>query len=471
MEENPNPRDPTGVPYKPFPTFSEWRNVDVSLSTSDAYFNRIAKIKSEASSSQLEDAVRIATKWAAVDTGAIEGLYEVDRGFTYSVARSATAWSNIHKEKNEYAARSIADAMKAYEWVIDAATNNSLISEKWIKELHAELCASQDTYTVITDRGVEQRELPKGQYKTLPNNPINHASNEVHCYAAPIDTQPEMTRFINELRSVEFNSSHPILQASYTHYAFVSVHPFPDGNGRVARTLASVFLYRNPGIPLVVFANQKSEYFDSLERADKGETIDFVRFILERALDTIGMVEAQMQSAALPDVVEQQNAMRAILRGRGGLQHTLVDDIANRLLDLFRQSLVDQGSENPLTPPLSNQFFGTNEVPRTIPTDYRMVISNPKSIGLQIRSDSPAAGSLNHVYGVAVARQGIETADFILVCEERVVLEIFLREIYPEIKDSLSFKMMALARAEFRIMVQEVQRQAAVSLEKNGYVG
>jgi Fic family protein len=53
-----------------------------------------------------------------------------------------------------------------------------------------------------------------------------------------------MARLVAELGSERFIKAHPIAQASYTHYCLAAIHPFADGNGRVARAVASTYLYR-----------------------------------------------------------------------------------------------------------------------------------------------------------------------------------------------------------------------------------
>jgi Fic family protein len=60
----------------------------------------------------------------------------------------------------------------------------------------------------------------------------------IHAYAPVEVTGPEMHRLINELQTTEFEEADYVLQASYAHYALVSIDPFADGNGRVARALA-----------------------------------------------------------------------------------------------------------------------------------------------------------------------------------------------------------------------------------------
>ncbi|GAA1151084.1 hypothetical protein [Nesterenkonia lutea] len=104
----------------------------------------------------LRQAVIRASRTAAVDTGAIEGLYTVDRGFTYSVATQAATWETLVRYKGEPARRAIEDALNAYDYVLDAATEDVVVSEKWIRELHMTVCAHQDTYDVTTNVGTQQ---------------------------------------------------------------------------------------------------------------------------------------------------------------------------------------------------------------------------------------------------------------------------------------------------------------------------
>src|SRR5205814_2348370 len=116
----------------------------------------------------------------------------------------------------------IESQMSAYEMVLDFATQKQLVAEAWIRELHAELCKSQKTYSALTEIGWQELELPRGRYKTSPNHVLDR-DGEIHAYA-PVDRTPsEMQKFVAELRSDEFLSAHPALQASYAHYAFVVI--------------------------------------------------------------------------------------------------------------------------------------------------------------------------------------------------------------------------------------------------------
>jgi Fic family protein len=69
----------------------------------------------------------------------------------------------------------------------------------------------------------------------------------------------------------------------------------------VARALASAYLYRRPGVPLAIFADQKDEYLDTLETADAGNLQPFIWFVEARVAEIVGIIEEAMaRSGALP---------------------------------------------------------------------------------------------------------------------------------------------------------------------------
>jgi Fic family protein len=80
----------------------------------------------------------------------------------------------------------------------------------------------------------------------------------------------------------------PIELAAILHHRFVWVHPFHDGNGRVARLLMNLALIRS-GYPVAVILNvDRSKYYDTLKKADNGNPTSFVNFVasaVERSLD------------------------------------------------------------------------------------------------------------------------------------------------------------------------------------------
>lgn len=80
---------------------------------------------------------------------------------------------------------------------------------------------------------------------------------------------------------------HPISYACLWHFGFTHIHPFADGNGRVARLIMNLLLMRG-GYPITVLpVKKRAKYIEALEKASlehNGE--DFLRFILEAMEDT-----------------------------------------------------------------------------------------------------------------------------------------------------------------------------------------
>lgn len=81
---------------------------------------------------------------------------------------------------------------------------------------------------------------------------------------------------------------HTIELAAILHHKIVYIHPFFDGNGRTARLIMNLVLMRR-GYPLaMVLKNDRKRYYDTLEKADKGDYGPFIRFIaqaVERSLN------------------------------------------------------------------------------------------------------------------------------------------------------------------------------------------
>lgn len=248
--------------YRSFPLFKEWADCVVDEVRWKRYLELVTK-SSELSPTFLQRARDIVKRAAAVDTGAIEGLYEVDRGFTFTVATEAAMWETSLDEKGSKVRSLIESQLEAYDLVLDAATKKIEITEAFIRRLHEVLCKSQETYLVQTEIGVQEQALPLGEYKHLPNH-VRKQDGSIHSYC-PVDmVPPEMYKFCEAIRSDLFKSVHAVLQASFVHYAFVVIHPFADGNGRVARALASIFYYRAASIPLMILSDNRREYFSSL---------------------------------------------------------------------------------------------------------------------------------------------------------------------------------------------------------------
>ncbi|VIO92764.1 Uncharacterized protein BM_BM9267 [Brugia malayi] len=86
----------------------------------------------------------------------------------------------------------------------------------------------------------------------------------------------EMVKWLNEEDSLLLD---PIERAAIAHYKLVSIHPFIDGNGRTARLLMNLILMQSGFPPVIIPVEARSDYYDTLNAANRGNLRPFIRFI------------------------------------------------------------------------------------------------------------------------------------------------------------------------------------------------
>lgn len=86
----------------------------------------------------------------------------------------------------------------------------------------------------------------------------------------------------------ETGKLHAIELAALLHHKFVHIHPFFDGNGRTARLTMNIVLMKKGYQLVLILKNDRKKYYQTLEKADKGNYLALVAFIaqaVERSLD------------------------------------------------------------------------------------------------------------------------------------------------------------------------------------------
>lgn len=321
--------------YEPFPSFSDWPNEVPNTDLWDDSREAFQAAADDATDADLRRALEIAQRAAAFDTGAIEGLYPTSRGLTFTVAEQAAFWEQ-EVDAQSADARALFEAqLHAFELVLDHVTDRfPTMTQVWLRRLHEEITAPQEMYPVRTPVGVQMQPLPRGRYKEHPNH-VRTADGKIHAYAPVESTPSEMQRLTIELETPVFRDAHPILQASYAHYALVAVHPFADGNGRVARAAASVYTYRAASIPLLVLNDLRDEYFAALATADAGNAVPFVGFIMRVACDALALVSDSLRTARAPQPDSVLNRFEGLLRGK---HHDGLDRAAIAFVDWLSEA-------------------------------------------------------------------------------------------------------------------------------------
>lgn len=253
----------------------DWRELshpDV-MYLAETWQEQAGKIKKSEALTQFND--RLRRQWA-IETGIIEGLYTIDRGTTLLLVERGIESSLIPHGSTDKPVETVVAILKDQESVLDGlmdfVRSRRELSKSYIKELHQTLTAHQETVEALDQfNHLTTMQLRRGEWKMLPNNPKSLADGGMHEYCPPVHVEAEMDRLIAmHLHHRELGVS-PEVEAAWLHHRFTQIHPFQDGNGRVARALAALVLLRAQWFPLVIDRDQRVEYLNALEEADHGD--------------------------------------------------------------------------------------------------------------------------------------------------------------------------------------------------------
>lgn len=223
---------------------------------------------------------RLKREWA-IETGLIERVYTLTRGITEVLIEHGLREELIPSSATDRDPALVFDMIQdhaaAVDGLFDFVRRERRLSTSYIKELHAVLLAHQETASGrdIFGRRVEVP-LIRGDYKKRPNNPVR-PDGRVHEYCPPEQVAPEMDMLLAMHPEHGERGVPPEVEAAWLHHRFVQIHPFQDGNGRVACALATLVMIRARWFPLVVTDARRAEYIGALEVADEGDLRPLVR--------------------------------------------------------------------------------------------------------------------------------------------------------------------------------------------------
>ena len=125
-----------------------------------------------------------------------------------------------------------------------------------------------------------------GVYKTRPNSVIT-ASGDMFDYASPEETSALMTDLVRWYNAEsEKGELTPIELAALLHYRYIRIHPFEDGNGRIARLLVNYVLLRHNFPMVVIKTDDKNNYLKMLHLCD----VETGRFPSDGAYSTVQQI-------------------------------------------------------------------------------------------------------------------------------------------------------------------------------------
>jgi Fic family protein len=215
-------------------------------------------------------------------------------------------------------------------------------TQKFKAELTAERLFGWHASLFPTGRS-NLKKITVGAWRDAAAGPMQVVSGDygrerVH-YEAPTAEKldAEMIAFLEWYNTEE--KIDPIIKAAIAHLWFVTIHPFEDGNGRIARAIADMSLARSEGSPQRFYSmsaqirSERKTYYDMLESTQKGDLnitpwLEWFLGCLDRAFTGAETILAAVLAKA--DFWKRHATARINERQR---------DMLNRLLDGFEGKL------------------------------------------------------------------------------------------------------------------------------------
>ena len=304
--------------------FHKWKPIEPIDSDSQAYdFGEIdslqrewLRIKQEVESSTPNAykafTDRLTRRWS-IETGIIEGIYDLDRGVTETLIEKGIATEYIARGSTNKEPSELVQILNDHQESISSVNywieQSRPLTKTFIQSLHTQILNTQNTHTAVNQFGDRfEATLRKGEFKTQLNNPTR-SDGSLHEYCPPEQVESELDNLLSMYEEYDNEDCHPLLLAAWLHHRFEQIHPFQDGNGRVGRAILTWHLVRKGFFPIVISRDDRLEYIDALEQADAGN--------LARLIDLFVNLEK--------DVI-----LRALSPGDGDLVDEVVDSIVER---------------------------------------------------------------------------------------------------------------------------------------------
>ncbi len=297
---------------------------------------------------------RLARRWS-IETGIIERVYDVSLGATRVLIEHGFDANLIHHGETDVNPERLIEVLNDHrsglELVMDMVGGRRDLTPSWIKELHALLCRHQPTVTAreAGPRGrlIEIR-FEHGAYKRMPNNPTL-PDGSIHEYCPPEHVASEVERMLDLYVALPLNL--PEVRSAWLHHAFTQIHPFQDGNGRIARALASIDFIRAGLFPLVVDRSDRDvKYMPALVRADRGDLTPLVQLFAEcqeRAIvQAVSMADdAIAREGGKQALIEAARAKVASRAATGAAKRHEMAERISGLADDARSAMAGVGKE------------------------------------------------------------------------------------------------------------------------------
>lgn len=309
------------------------------------------------------------------------------------------------------------------------------LTEAFIRQVHKIML--KEDYVVYENRGGQQIQytIHAGIYKTRPNS-VKTQTGEIFDYASPEETPALMTDLVTWYNAAETEGKmSPLEMAALFHYRYIRIHPFEDGNGRIARLMVNYILSLH-GYPMIVVREEdKNNYINVLEKCDSvvglipavgahaelkqiTPLVEYMETCLERAL------RISIKAAKGENIEEEDDLQKrlVILARNAQAKHGNVNRIGRKyLLEIYDNFIIPFNKKIGDSLSIYNQFYGDTNV------DYYHIHKQTKQllIALKYNLENDSVSKLKDV--VYVIKISLESPSGLIPADSKENINIYIK--------------------------------------------
>lgn len=178
------------------------------------------------------------SKQFAFDAVSFEGKNHITLEEVDTLSQAGTLINRSEREQKE-----VLNHIKAYSFVLKAVKENKVLTEEFLKDLHQ----------------IILQDIMNGGYYRQVNIQLLGSTHQPPDHLKVYD---RMKKFMVNLD--EFEGT-PIELACYAHLSISKIHPFVDGNGRLARLILNFVLMKHDYLPISINRQHQKQYFKALD--------------------------------------------------------------------------------------------------------------------------------------------------------------------------------------------------------------
>lgn len=168
---------------------------------------------------------------------------------------------------------------------------------------------------------------------------ITNQDNEVFHFTTPKQIETELKKLVTWFNeTIAIKEKPALVTIAEFHYKFLVIHPFSDGNGRIARLLLGINLMSNNYLPILITKEDRYTYYKALQAADNNDLSELVNFIISKQESVL---KEFIESSEFISIVTKHEVIEQLNKIKGSTKCFILSEdekVGNLLKIVFESS-------------------------------------------------------------------------------------------------------------------------------------